>query len=152
MTKKGGNSKGKNGKKQGGGKKKLQPAPPRVDKKPGFVLPEAEKGFVPGFGCMVTKKWADAKSERRFPLLLEISRAYMQQYWDKVTDAQSKASLLRMLGQSLIGTCNQKEAKKYALEAVELIQSMGERSAKDIVYGVWPEDCFAGLPLSPSPE
>jgi hypothetical protein len=34
-----------------------------------------------------------------------------------------------------------KEGKKYELEAMELIRSLGERSAWDILYGVWPERC-----------
>jgi hypothetical protein len=67
--------KGKNGKKgkkggKGGGKKGKKPAP-RADQKPGFVLPEAEKGLcAPGYGWMVTKLWADAywKKHSSYPL------------------------------------------------------------------------------------
>jgi tetratricopeptide (TPR) repeat protein len=93
---------------------------------------------------MVTKSWYDAYDKRHHPLMVEIARSNMQRYWDKVTDAQSKASLLHMLGYSLIRTLEEevrKEGKKYIIEAMKLLRSLGERSVEDIVYGVWPERC-----------
>jgi tetratricopeptide (TPR) repeat protein len=96
---------------------------------------------------MVDKSWADASVEGHHHLMVELARANMQQYWDKVTDAQSKASLLHMLGDSLILTLGEEatlEGEKYKIEAMELILSMGERSASDIVFGVWPEACLRG--------
>jgi tetratricopeptide (TPR) repeat protein len=146
-SKKGGNKKGKKGgggKKKGGGGKKPPQQPPKGDDEPGFVLPEAEKALVPGYGCMVTKRWEEAYQKGHFALMIEIARANMQRYWDKVTDVQSKASLLHMLGDSLVQTAEGealKEGRKYDLEARELIRSIGERSTQEILYGVWPEDC-----------
>jgi tetratricopeptide (TPR) repeat protein len=96
---------------------------------------------------MVTKSWAAAKEKKHYPLMVEIARTNMQRYWDKVTDTQSKASLLLMLGYSLIETGEleaRKEGYKCNLKAMELIRSMGERSAEEIVYGVWPEACLSG--------
>jgi tetratricopeptide (TPR) repeat protein len=96
---------------------------------------------------MVTKSWVDAKLKKHPALMVEIARANMQRCWDKVTDVQSKASLLHILGDSLIETMEQeavKEGQKYNLEAMELIRSMGERSAWDIVHEVWTEDCLFG--------
>jgi tetratricopeptide (TPR) repeat protein len=122
------------------------------------VLPEAEMGTIPGFGCMVTKPWREAYFKGHLPLMIEIARTNMQRYWDKVTDVQSKASLLLMLGHSLINTFEREamqEGTKCNLEVLELIRSMGERSTTDIVFGVWPENCvicwqtFLGL-LDPS--
>jgi tetratricopeptide (TPR) repeat protein len=147
-SKKGGNKKGKKGgKEKGGGGKKPPQQAPKGDEKPGFVLPESEKGVAPGCGCMATKSWADAYWKKHYPLLVEISRVNMHRYWDKVTDVQSKASLLHMLGYSLAIMAEgeaMKEGEKYNMEALELIRSMGERSAFDIVYGVWPEACLSG--------
>jgi tetratricopeptide (TPR) repeat protein len=150
-SKKGGNKKGKKGgggKKKGGRGKKPPQQALRGDEKPGFVLPEAEKGIIfPGYGCMVTRSWADACQKKHVPLMVEIARANMHRYWDKVNDVQSKASLLHMLGHSLRETMEQeaaKEGEKYNMEAIELIRSMGERSTEDIVYGVWPEGCACG--------
>jgi tetratricopeptide (TPR) repeat protein len=144
-SKKGGNKKGKKGgKEKGGGKKPPQQAP-RGDVKPEFALPESERGFVPGFGCMVTKSWAAAKEKKHAPLMVEIARTNMQRYCDKVTDVQSKASLLHILGYSLTQTGEvkaRKEGRTYNMEALELIRSMGERSTEDIVFGVWPETCL----------
>jgi hypothetical protein len=132
-------------KKKGGGEKKPPQQAPRGDEKPGFVLPEAERAWYAGFGCMVTKTWVDAKLKKHAPLMLEIARTNMQRHWDKVTDAQSKASLLLMLGYSLVYLLEEdamKEGQKYMVEAMELIRSLGERSAFDIVFGVWPEECY----------
>jgi tetratricopeptide (TPR) repeat protein len=143
-SKKGGNKKGKKG---GGGKLKGKKQPQqasKADEKPGFELPEAEQALVPGYGCMVTKRWAEARQNRHHALMIEIARTNMQRYWDKVTDAQSKSSLLHMLGYSLMQTVEDqaiKEGRKYDSEARELIQSIGERSTKAIVFGVWPESC-----------
>jgi hypothetical protein len=114
---------------------------------PGFALPDSESSFVPGFGCMVTKQWAEAYKKKHVPLQVEIARTNMQRYGDKVTDVQSKASLLRMLGESLAKTEEgeaAKEGEKYLLEARELIRSTGERSTEDILSGVWPEACVRG--------
>jgi hypothetical protein len=147
-SKKGGKSNGKKGgggKKKGGGGKKSPQQPPRADEKPGFVLPSSERGFAPGFGCMVTKAWAEAYANCHYPLMIEIARANMQRYGDQVTDVQSKASLMHMLGYSLTKTTEKeatKEGAKFEMEAFKLIRSMGERSTKDIVYGVWPESCY----------
>jgi hypothetical protein len=137
-SKKGGKSKGKKG---GGGKKKGK-KPPKAGEKTGFELPADEMGVIPGFGSMVTKQWEDAYHKGHTPLMIEIARTNMQQYWEKVTDAQSKASLLYILGYSLIKTLEgeaRKEGEKYVMEGRELIRSIGERSVDDILFGVWPE-------------
>jgi tetratricopeptide (TPR) repeat protein len=52
-----------------------------------------------------------------------------------------------MLGHSLSGTVEKEameEGKKYNMEALGLIRSMGERSTEDILFGVWPEICLRG--------
>jgi tetratricopeptide (TPR) repeat protein len=142
VTKKGGKGKSKKGgAKQSAAKNNALVQLPSV-------IPKAERGFIPGFGCMVTMAWSDAYFKHHSALMVEIARANMQRYFDKVTDAQSKASLLHILGYSLIGTYGQeatKEGTKYNMEAVELIRSLGERSPHDIVEGVWPENCLNGL-------
>jgi tetratricopeptide (TPR) repeat protein len=149
VTKKGG--KGKSGKSKKGGAKQSAPknkAAVVFEQLPS-VIPKAERGLVPGFGCMVTKAWKDAKMKRHYPLMVEIARTNMHRYWDKVTDVQSRASLLLMLGYSLknLNTMEvdaMKEGKESEKEAMELIKSIEKRSAHDIVYGVWPESCIMG--------
>jgi hypothetical protein len=145
-SKKGGNKNGKKGgKKKGGGGKKPPQQPPR-DVEVGFVLPKAEMGLIPGFGYMVTKSWYEAYHKGHYPLMIEIARRNMQVYWNKVTDAQSKASLLHMLGYSLERTCEREavlEGRNHDLEAMELIRSLDERTAHEIVFGVWPESCIS---------
>jgi hypothetical protein len=139
--------KGGKGKKGGGGGKKKGKKPPKAGEKTVFVLPADERGVIPGFGCMVTKAWRDAYYKDHFPLMVEIARTNMQRYWETVTDAQSKASLLLILGYSLIKAGEgeaMKEGMKCNMEALELIRSMGERRIDDIVKGVWPEDCLFG--------
>jgi tetratricopeptide (TPR) repeat protein len=142
-SKKGGKSKGKKG---GGGKKKGKKSPqqpPRADEKPGFKLAKEDRATVAGFGCMVTRSWAEAYAKRRYPLMIEIARTNMQQYGDKVTDVQSKASLLHILGYSLTKVFGKngaaREGAEYEMEAMELIQSLDDRSEYDIMFGVWPE-------------
>jgi tetratricopeptide (TPR) repeat protein len=144
MKKKGGK---KSGKKKENQKRNGRGGGGSQNEKPGFVLPEVEKGTGYGFGCMVTKLWEDAYFKNHVPLMVEIARTNMQRYWNKVTDAQSKASLMLMLGRSLMSTLEleeMKEATKYVMEAMELIKSIEKRSTKDIVYGVWPERCSFG--------
>jgi tetratricopeptide (TPR) repeat protein len=152
-SKKGGNKKGKKGggggKKKGGGGKKPPQQPPRADEEAGVVIPKGKKELtlIPGFGCMVTKAWSEAVKKNHVPLMVEIARTNMQRHFDKVTDAQSKASLLHILGHSLMKTFEKeatKEGTKCQMEALQLIRSMGERSVEEIVYGVWPEDCLDG--------
>jgi hypothetical protein len=146
-SQKGGNKKGKKGgKKKGGGGKKPPQQAPRGDEKPGVALPEAERDFVPGLGCMVTKSWVEALQKRHFPLAIEIARANLERC-HKVTDVQSRASLLRILGHSLMQILEKEameEGRKCNLAAMKLIWSMGERSAWDIMFGVWPEGCAMG--------
>jgi hypothetical protein len=149
-SKKGGNKKGKKG---GGGKKPPQQTP-KADEEAGVVLPDKERNVVPGFGCMVTKPWARAYDYRLLPQMIESARTNMQRYGDKVTDAQSKASLLHMLGFTLRQSGEIETRLKgirYESEALELIMmSLDTRSKEDILFGVWPEDCILGLKyLSP---
>jgi hypothetical protein len=135
---KGGKPKGKKGGKKGGKKQ---------DRKPGYLIPEAERVLVPGFGFMVTKAWAYALQKDHDALMIEIARTNMQRYWDKVTDVQSKASLLLILGHSLSKSRLQEELQEgfeASIKAMELIASLGVRSLDDIVRGVWPEKCVIG--------
>jgi hypothetical protein len=141
--KKGGKSnRNKGGKKKGKEGKKPPQQAPRADAEPGFVLPDSERdNFIPGFGCMVTKQWATAYQKDDSALMVEIARTNIERYGDKVTDVQSKASLLRMLGYSLArAPGGELPGLEYNLEAMNLVES-GERSIKDIVTGVWPESC-----------
>jgi tetratricopeptide (TPR) repeat protein len=111
------------------------------------VFPTAEKSLIPGFGCMITKSWYEAYRKRHFRLMVEIARTNMQRYGDKVTEAQSKASLLLMLGYSLAKTAEleaTEEGNKHNREALKLIRSLDKRSAHEIVFGVWPEACVFG--------
>jgi hypothetical protein len=82
--------------------------------------------------------------------MIETARHQMRIYYNKVpaTDIQSQASLLHMLGYSLMIACDASmlgEGLRLNLGALRLIRAIGKRSTREILMGVWPEDCVQGL-------
>jgi hypothetical protein len=163
MKKKGGKKSGKkkgNQKKNGRGGGGSQKLPAGAS--PGFerltsVITKAERIFVAGFGNMVTKSWEDARNRDDGALMVEIARRNMEQYGEKVENVQSTASLLFILGYSLLSSGRAEvfeEGLNCQREAFDLIRSEGERNTVELLYGVWPE-CLRNiilLNLNSSPE
>jgi tetratricopeptide (TPR) repeat protein len=138
----------KGGGKKKNGKKKPQPQvqlPSAGDRNVKVVLSEEEKGFVPGFGYMMTIEWQKAYFSQQPALMVECARRNMAKYGKSAINVQQKASLLHMLGYSLMASGNEAVAREgwnYTVQALELVRPL-QRSAQDMIMGVWPEECWA---------